>query len=165
MNTICQRSTCNIDIGTIILSSIQSWISKKCHPVVAGVFLHHNLCRMSLLIWRISINQQWFKWIYITLQNSSNRINVIIHIMYNLMHIVLVVYLPICDQLKQDNKHQSHRYYRSCRNDQYSSNILSWCLYLGWIVIFCINFGRCFWLRKKNKVSNKSWHTEETQLF
>lgn len=38
INTICQKNTCNIDKGTIILSSIQSWISKKFHPVVASVF-------------------------------------------------------------------------------------------------------------------------------
>lgn len=38
MNTICQKSTWNIDKGTITLSSIQSWIYKKFDSVVAGVF-------------------------------------------------------------------------------------------------------------------------------
>lgn len=132
---------------------------------------------MSLLFWelfhqmKLCVNQRYwnefnFEWIYITLHNSFNRINVIIHIMYNLMHTALGVYLPICDKLLQDYQHQSHRYYRSCWNDQYSSNILSWCLYLSWIDIFCITFiGRCFWLREKNDVSNKNWQTQETQLF
>lgn len=83
MNTICLKNTCNIDIGTIILSSIHSWISKKFHPVVAKVFFHHKLCRMSLLFWelfhqmKLCVNQRYwndfnFEWIYYTILSTAS---------------------------------------------------------------------------------------------
>lgn len=38
INTICQKSTCNIDIGTIAIYTIMN-ISMKFHPVFDGVFI------------------------------------------------------------------------------------------------------------------------------
>lgn len=159
MNTIYQKNTNNIDIGTIIIYIMNFY---EVSPSCCGCFFL-SLCRQNVFTYLRIIQAdniicqsavlKWFfnfKWISITSQNSFNPINVIIHIMYNLMHTALGVYLPICDKLVQYYKHQSQRYYRSCWNYQYSSNIHSWCLYLSWIVIFCVIFiGLCFWLKGK----------------